>query len=718
MSFIFIALGILFAGGLLALLAGRGPAAGKVGAATALAAAAAGLVGAGQTLLAINTPTIERHGLWLGPLADKVTLTAFSLPLGSLTFQLDGLGAFFLLPTFIVSAVCAVYGASTLNLKDSPHHLGLHWFLYSMLTAGLVVVFTAADAFLFLMGWEIMSLAPFFLLSLHHEQGAVRKGAWYYLIAAHLGALCLLAFFGMLSAYKGGSLAFTDFKNLFSMFSLIAPIVETKTLLSPPLPNGLLLALLAFVGFGAKAGLMPMHVWLPRAYPAAPGHIAGFMAGALSTSGIYGLIRTLTFFGAEASYTYFWFANLLIGAGAISIVLGILFSLAQPSIKRVLAYSSIENMGIVCLALGFGAKLYNSQPNLALLCYIAALLHLFNHSLYKTLLFLAADAVERATGTDTITLLGGLGKRMPVVSAFFALGAVAICALPPLNGFAGEFVLYMAMALGGASTPYLTAWGWGGLIILAMAGGLAVVSFTRVYSLVFSGNPRTPAVQLGQDPPALQKATLWVLGGLCVLSGLAVPALLNGIANIIWQLGLWSRHLAFSLQQSKAALHAFFPNSPLYPVNIFHTEMMTDLLLRINTGFVLFAALVAGLLLLRRWLLRKREVAIAPTWDCGYSAPTPRMQYTAASFSQPMAVFMRSLLRQQNTTPTITDYFPSAAKASTTTPDWVETGLYARLARLCLRAALWAKHMQHGRLNVYVLYILVTLVVLLVWKMR
>ncbi|WP_051258135.1 proton-conducting transporter transmembrane domain-containing protein [Desulfovibrio cuneatus] len=706
MYFIFVALGILFAGGLLALLAGRGPVAGKVGAATALAAAAAGLAGAGQTLLAINTPSIEHHGFWLGPLADKVTLTAFSLPLGSFTFHLDGLGAFFLLPTFIVSAVCAVYGASTLNQNDSPHHLGLHWFFYSMLTAGLVVVFTAADAFLFLMGWEIMSLAPFFLLSLHHEQGAVRKGAWYYLIAAHLGALCLLAFFGLLSAYSGGSLAFADFNNLFGMFSFIAPIAATKTLLSPPLPNELLLALLAFVGFGAKAGLMPMHVWLPRAYPAAPGHIAGFMAGALSTSGIYGLIRTLALF----QYTNFLFAELLIGAGAISIVLGILFSLAQPSIKRVLAYSSIENMGIVCLALGFGAKLYSSQPNLALLCYIAALLHLFNHSLYKTLLFLAADAVERATGTDTITLLGGLGKRMPVVSAFFALGAVAICALPPLNGFAGEFVLYVALALGGSFDAQSGMYYWGGLFVLAMAGGLAVVSFTRVYSLVFSGNPRTPATQLGQDPPALQRATLWVLGGLCVGSGLAVPMALNVISNIFWQLGLWS-----VIDDSYRKSLSYVSQFKLAPIS---SHDMPGLLLHINTGFALFAALVAGLLLLRRWLLRKREVTIAPTWDCGYSAPTPRMQYTAASFSQPMAVFMRSFLRQQNTTPTITDYFPSAATASTTTPDWVETGLYARLARLCLRAALWAKHMQHGRLNVYVLYILITLVVLLAWKMR
>ena len=691
MFFIFIALSILFAGGLLALLAGRGPAAGKVGAATALAAAAVGLVGAGQMLLPPMAP-------------QEVVLTAFSLPLGSLAFRLDALGAFFLLPTFIISAVCAVYGASALNQKDSPNHLGLHWFLYSMLTAGLVVVFTAADAFLFLMGWEIMSLAPFFLLSLHHEKGAVRTGAWYYLIAAHLGALCLLAFFGLLSAQSGESLAFTDFsKNTVMSFSQLWQMYDRPLRV---LPNATPLILLAVVGFGAKAGLMPMHVWLPRAYPAAPGHIAGFMAGALSTSGIYGIMRTFALLGGGEA----WWADLLLGIGGASMVLGILFSLAQPSIKRVLAYSSIENMGIVCFALGLGEKLYGLQPHLAMLCYVGALLHLFNHSLYKALLFLLADTVQRTTGTDTITLLGGLGKRMPMASAFFALGAVAICALPPLNGFAGEFLLYVSMALGGSSDPLFGLHYWAGLFILAMAGGLAMVSFTRLYSLVFSGNPRTPAVQLGQDPPALQRATLWVLGGLCVLCGLAAPFFLYPLARAITQAGLWSIKDA-----SLADLAALSYITKIVPLSI---PEATDLLLRINTGFMLFAALVAGLLLLRRWLLHKREVTIAPTWDCGYSAPTPRMQYTAASFSQPMAVFMRSLLRQQNVTPTITDYFPSAAKASTTTPDWVETGLYARLARLCLRAALWTKRMQHGRLNAYVLYILVTLVVLLVWKMR
>jgi formate hydrogenlyase subunit 3/multisubunit Na+/H+ antiporter MnhD subunit len=653
MLLVLLSLLVLLASSALAFALRKDPArAQDAGAYGAVAASLAGLLPAGRALLT-GTP-------------ETLTLP-WAVPLGSLSFTLDPLAAFFLTPLFVLTALAAVYGVDYLKVYEGKKPLGLAWAAFNLLTASMVVVFTAANAVLFMLGWELMAAAAFLLVLFEHEREQSRRAAYLYLTAGGAGALLLLAAFSLL----GRSAASLDF----ALFSVPAGGAATAVFL------------LCLAGFGLKAGFIPLHIWVPEADPAAPGYVAAVMSGVMMKTGIYGLIRVLGFLSPWQE----WWGWAMLLAGAASCVLGALFALGQHELRRVLAYSSIENIGIILMALGLGTvAAVNGATAMSALAFSGALLHVLNHALFKGLLFMGAGAVLRGAGTSELDALGGLAKRMPRTAPLFLLASAAACALPPLNGFTGEFLIYLA-AFGGAAAPAALA-GIVTALALAVAGALAAAAFTRAAGTAFLGEPRTARAAGAREAAPLMIFAMRALALLCLLAGLAGPLLLLPVGTAV--------AAAFGLAPALAALEG--AAAPLAYVSAAG-------LLLISLAALAFAG--------RALALKGKQPAEAGTWDCGYAAPTARMQYGASSFSQPLTDFFQPILRKIGQYPVITEYFPGKASFSTEAQAVFYNSFYmpaaARLRDLAYRFS-W---IQHGRLQIYIMYIVVTLLLLLLWKL-
>jgi hydrogenase-4 component B len=656
-----VGIGLLLLGGFAALAAGRAPrAVTGFGVGGALTGCLVGLVPAGQAL-------------WRGSI-ESFHL-AWSVPYGSFNVGLDPLSAFFVVVVLALSAVCAVYGGAYLWPERTRHRLGPPWFFYNLLIASMVLVVIARNGVLFLAAWEVMTLASFFLVTFDGHRATVRDAGWTYLVAAHLGTAFLFALFLLL----GRGADTLDFAGMG---------VAGRGL---PVSAGVLL-LLAVVGFGTKAGFMPLHVWLPEAHPAAPSHVSALMSGVMIKLGIYGLLRTLTFLGPPAA----WWGWLFVAIGLTSGVLGVLFALAQPDLKRLLAYSSVENIGIIAVGLGVGllGRSWDSAP-LMVLGFAGALVHVLNHALFKGLLFLGAGAVLHETGTGAIDCLGGLFKRMPVTGLTFLIGAVAISALPPLNGFVSEFLIYLGAfeGLKAARATQLVplAVAIGGL---ALAGGLAAACFTRAFGIAFLGEPRSTSAAEAHEPPAAMRGSMLALAAGCVL-------------------------VAFSAPWGVVALGPVLTSVTGLPAGVVQAELATAVgpltaVLQVSVALVVLVILLA---LARRRLLARRGVGQAVTWDCGYAAPTARMQYTAASFAQPLTSAFGVFLRTRTDRTAPQGDFPAGAALATDTPDVCRESFYRPVFAAVGRGLGRLRWVQHGRVQVYVLYIALTMVLLLVWKL-
>lgn len=617
----------------------------------------------------------------------------WSLPLASLSVGIDRLSAFFLVPILLLSALGAVYGSEYLKAYASRHRLGPPWAFYNTLVAAMALVVTARNGMLFLIAWEVMALASFFLVTLEDEKPEVRDAGWVYLVATHLGTACLLPFFLVLGK-SAGSL---DFDRL----EALGPL--------PPAMAAVLFSL-ALVGFGAKAGFMPLHVWLPEAHPAAPSHVSAVMSGVMIKTGIYGLVRFLPMLGAPQA----WWGWVLIGIGFTSGILGVLFALAQHDIKRLLAYHSVENIGIIALGLGVGMVGQATGSPIAYLGYAGALLHVLNHALFKGLLFLAAGSVAHATHTRDMDSLGGLQKAMPWTGTLFLVGCVAIVGLPPLNGFVSEFLIYLGAVNGlenaGPMVPVL-----GGL---ALIGGLAAACFAKAYGAVFLGLPRTHEADHAADPGRAMRHPMAILAGACFLIGLLAARVVEAIEPVVRQ-----------------AVEAGLPASPRLPGGASDAEitgmlsgaalpgadaLFAGALQTLSTVSALSGAclVLAGLLAFwRRRLLSGRPIDSAGTWDCGYAAPTARMQYTASSFAQPLVRLFGVVLQTRRHAPSLGWPYPREASFHTDTPDVFRLRLFAPLYAATRQGAAKLRWIQHGNLQLYVLYIALTILVLMVWKL-
>ena len=609
--------------------------------------------------------------LWTGRV--ETWRGVWQVPLGSFFVQLDALSAFFLLPILGLATVAALYGGEYLMAYRSRKNLGAAWFFFNLLVASMVMVALAQNGVLFLLAWEIMSLASFFLVTFENEQESVRQAGWTYLVATHLGTAFLLVLF-LLLGRQAGSL---DFDRFLAASGSIAPMAGVAFSL-------------ALIGFGTKAGFMPLHVWLPEAHPAAPSHVSALMSGVMIKTGIYGLLRTLTFLGPPAS----WWGWVLIGIGLVSGLGGVLFALAQHDLKRLLAYHSVENIGIIALGLGVGVLgLALHQPALAVLGLAGGLLHVLNHALFKGLLFLGAGAVIHATGTRDIEHLGGLIRQMPWTAAMFFTGSVAICGLPPLNGFVSEFLIYVG-AFTGLGLSGVSVWGTATIAGLAMIGGLAAACFTKAFGIVFLGEPRTDQAH-GHEAGWAMLAPMAVLALGCVAVGFLAPQVVAAMKPVIGSVtGLGNAAIEGGLSLAIEPLRWVVSASGI---------------------FVLILGLLAWL---RHRLLSGREVSLSGTWDCGYARPTARMQYTASSFAQPLTNMFGHLLRTRRRVEAPDGFFPVHAALHTETDDLFQKNLFRPAFRGIEWLLLWCHWLQQGRVQLYILYVAVTLLVLLVWNLR
>ena len=629
----------------------------------------ANALGVGGVLLGGLVALVPTAAVFLGAPVLALSLP-WDVPFGAFAVELDALSALFLLPVLALSAVAAVYGSGYLR----EHHgddwsPGTSWFWFGLLVTSMEFVLVARNAVLFLVAWEVMALASFFLVTADDQDVSVREAGFTYLVATHLGTAFLLVMFVLL----GGGIDPLNFDRF------------------PHATHVGLIVLLAVVGFGAKAGLMPLHVWLPEAHPAAPSYVSAVMSGVMIKTGIYGLVRVLTLVGPLPA----WCGWLFVTVGATSGVLAILSALAQQDVKRILAYSSVENVGIITLALGLGlVGLHGGATDVAVLGFAAAFLHVLHHAVTKGLLFLGVGAVVQQTGTRRLDALGGLLRRMPRTGFACCVGSAAIAGLPPFGAFASEFLLYVAayralLTLNGAnSLPAVATIG-----ALALIGGLAAACFAKLFGVAFLGAPRSARADRGREPGRAMQGGISVLAAGCIILGLASALVVSSLEPVLT--------LVTAL-----------------PRDAVHGQLVAAVtgLSAVTVSCVAVAVLVVGLSMLRRWLLAERAVTTGPTWDCGYAAPSPRMQYTGSSFSQPLTTMFTHVLGADSGGTPPKGFFPGRASFASTTPDLARERLYRPIFSGVGRALASLRWLQHGEVQLYVLYVALTLIALLLLR--
>jgi len=603
----------------------------------------------------------------------ETLIVTWSMPGGSLYFQIDALAAFFLLPVFGLSLVAAIYGRAYLAGRAGGQGLAGCWFHSNLLTAGMASVIAAHDGLLFLVSWEIMALSPFFLVIFDDRKAAVRHAAWTYLAATHLGTAFLLVAFVMLGQAAGSS-DYDAYRDILQANPGLASLVF----------------ILALIGFGSKAGIVPAHVWLPEAHPVAPSHASALMSGAMIKVGIYGLVRILTLLGPPQP----WWGWLLIAIGASSGILGVLFAMAQHDLKRLLAYSSVENIGIILLGIGVGVLgLATGMLPLAVIGFAAGLLHVVNHSIFKGLLFLGAGAVQHGAHSLDFEELGGLLKRMPWTGAAFLIGAAAIVGLPPLNGFVGEFLLFYSGFLAVMQpAPTIAIAGLVAVIAMALISGLAAACFAKAFGVVFLGSPRSAEAGEAHEIARPMRAAMALLAVLCIVIGLAAPVIVGASADVV----------------------AAATGVPSGSVRVQLATVAGPLSMTVSVFAILIVmALLAWLFRVHR--LRARRIGSGPVWGCGYLFPSAKMQYTASSFVQPLTTQFHLFVRNREALVPPTGYFPTAASYSSDSGDpWLRL-LFAPTFRWFDRIVGRLNVLQRGHIHVYVLYVAATLVALLLW---
>ena len=566
-------------------------------------------------------------------------LSGFELPLGILRLRLDAVGAWFVLSIAIVGGCAAVHSLGYLEARHEP--AWVYSCLYCLLLFSLFGLVCSADAVLFLVFWELMLIGAFLLVGFHDRDAGARKAAWVYLTANHLGtAFFVLPMFVVLWL-RSGSTRFEDF----------TAVAATPAVF-----------LLALGGFGTKAGLVPLHIWLPIAHPAAPAPVSAILSGVMVKMGVYGIVRWISWCPVLPR----WCAIVLIIIGAVSGLLGVLYAVAQHDLKRLLAFHTVENVGIIVLGLGVGL-LGRTLANPALECagFAGALLHVLNHSLFKGLLFLSAGAIVRAAGTTAIDRLGGLCRSGRLHSGLFLVGALSICGLPPFNGFVSEWLIYGSLAgsairgsTGEAACAVL------GFVALAAMGGLAIACFAKAFGAIFLGEARDPGMR-PQPVASSMLAPMIVLALLCVAIGLCAGPAVAIVGRVLPAMG----------GADATSLRPFLPPS------------------RLTGAAATFAVLVLVLLAVRSILSRPQGARVG-TWGCGFAGPTPRMQYTATAFAWTLVSTNRAVLGSEREVEPPRGVLPTEpGRVHSHTPDASFDSFFEPLFRVFRRAFLVMQHL-------------------------
>lgn len=613
----------------------------------------------------------------MGALTGDGAVATAQLPLGlpwlPWRVRLDALSGFFLVLIGIVTVAVALFGPS--YVREFVHSRDPLWLLgglTGLFLTGMLLVVLADDAFLFMVAWELMSVSSYFLVVFQHERSANRRAAFLYLLMAHVGGLSILLGYGVLAAFGHG----------FTFEAMRAGELQ-------PVWASVAFGL-AFLGFGTKAGLVPLHAWLPEAHPAAPSHISALMSGVMLKVAVYGFIRFT--FDLLGDALLGWGVTVLL-VGSVSALMGVLYALMQHDLKRLLAYHSVENIGIIFMGLGLSLVFLSAGLTVAgVVALIAALYHTLNHALFKSLLFFGAGAVQRATHERDINRMGGLLHRMPWTGLFFLVGCISISALPPFNGFVSEWLTFQAA---------LQAWSLKSGVLrsllpitaamLAVTGALAAACFVKVYGVAFLGQARSRPVRRAREVSLGMRAGQGLLAALCLLLGVlptVVVDLLNPVSQLLLGQGLDPVSTQSWLWLTPVPAEGASYGAPLVLLSL--------------------AVLWGG----GRWVLARGPWAAVhrcDPWDCGFSPPNARMQYTATSFAQPIRRVFGPLFRIDERIETEGGHQRHLLRVE----DRVWDLLYAPVARLVEHAARRVVRLQTGQVRTYLAWSLTTLLVLL-----
>lgn len=610
-----------------------------------------------------------------------LTTAAAALPLGDLYLRLDLLGAWFLLLLGVVGMAAAAY-AIAFSRAYYGHGYALLAGLFNLFLLSMTLVFSAAHVAGFLIAWEMMAIISFLLVNHQHEKPGIRRAAFIYVVMTHVGTAFLILAFLLL----GKAAASLDFAKLAA--AALDPLTRD------------IVFVCAVIGFGAKAGMMPLHIWLPRAYPAAPAHTAALMSGVMIKTAVYGFCRFfLEFLGAGPA----WWGYALLLLAAVTAFLGALYALMENDLKKLFAYSSVENIGIILFGIGAGLVFVaRGQAALAALAWTAVLYHSFNHAIFKSLLFLVAGAVVRAAGSGNLERLGGLVKTMPRTAALFAVGAASIAALPPLNGFVSEWLTLEALfflpqavpgSLGRLAGALLTA-------LLGLTGALAAACFVKAFGIACLGRARSQQAEQAGEPPRL----MWL-----PTAGLAFGCVL---------LGVWPEVVLAVLQDVLAGFAVLkpAPGAASWQAAVFRAGTLSAPL-----GVSSLPALLAAGLLLALVLYRmggKAAVREGETWTCGIK-PTPRLQYSSLGFAKPVRRAFSAILQPRREILADANsnlYFGRKLTFRSKIAYLLSDELFYPLQRQILYWSAKTKRLQLGNVQVYIAYMMAATMLVLLWS--
>lgn len=607
-------------------------------------------------------------------MGQPVELVKFVTPFfGEESLAVDKLSALMLIIIAVASVATVLYSkgyvAGYLE-RYSEAHISMHYTALVTLVVSMMLVVVSSGGFSFLFAWELMTIASFMLILFEAERQEVRRAALNYLVMMHIGFLFLVAGFVMLYNVAGSA-----------NFAAINAYYEHANLLP--------LFVILFIGFGMKAGLFPMHIWLPEAHPAAPSHVSAIMSGVMIKTGVYGIIRIMQVEELRADML-FTIGLIVLVSGAVTGLWGVILAAMQNDIKRLLAYSSIENVGVILIGLGIAAVGHAAGSPLVGMCGMCgALLHMVNHSLFKTMLFFSAGNIYSKMHTTAMNQMGGLAKHMPITAILMLFATVAICALPPLNGFVSELLIYIGM-FNGVSNGYEVLYSVTGIIVLSLIGGIVVLAFTKLYSVVFLGSPRSHHVAESTEVDSLRIVAMSIPAAFILIIGLAPQYVIRPIA-----------HVAEEVTNS---------------VNTIAVEHFAPTLESLSYVSIAFILVVTLLFFIKRRAQRNRTIAEGPTWGCGFTAVNTRMQYTGESFSEGLENIGKPLMKNTVDGRAVDkdEIFPLPHRYRIRHKDKVDSLLGRWWVQMMHRINEYVMRLRTGKVNSYITFALLFFVVVLI----
>jgi len=611
-------------------------------------------------------------------LARPAVVATATLPLGlpwlGAHFRIDALSAFFLVVVNLGGAAASLFALGYGKHEEAPQRVLP---FYPAYLAAMNLVVLADDAFSFLAAWEFMSLTSWALVIAHHRQRENIQAGYVYLLMASFGTLALLLTFGLLAG-ANGDYAFAAMRAAHPSLGLAA-----------------LVLVLAVIGAGSKAGVVPLHAWLPLAHPAAPSQVSALMSGVMTKVAVYGFIRIVFDLLGPPEW---WWSMVVLGVGGVTAVMGVLYALMQHDLKRLLAYHTVENIGIIYIGLGLALAFKSFGQDLAAaLALTAALFHVFNHSIFKSLLFFGAGSVLNATGERDMEHLGGLIHRMPQTAFVFLAGCVAISALPPLNGFASEWLTFQAILL----SPHLPSWGLKFLVpavgaLLALSAALAAACFVKAFGVTFLGRARTPQAARAQETDNKSLAAMYFFAALCLVAGILPGLFIDALAPV-------TTALVGSGMPHQSGL-AWLTIVPIEQSRSSYNGLLVFV-------FVVLSGSLAAFAIHR---LASDKLRRGPAWDCGYPDPSPATQYTASSFAQPIRrVYGTSIFHAREIGEMPPPGATTPARLTVKLNDLIWDALYAPVASFVALAADRLNILQFLTIRRYLTLVFTALVLLL-----